>query len=102
MVELLAEIDPQIFYKIQGVISTLATVLVVFHMNMYWPQIIQRGEKLRYVALLGFSLLLLYASREQILHNIPVESRNIFAIALMVFLLFAMIYSIRETRKSKK
>lgn len=95
-------IDPEIFYKIQGTISTLATVLLVFHMNLSWHLIEQLGQKLRYVTLLCFSLLLLYASREQVVHNIPVESRNYFAMGVMILLLITMVISIRETRKTLK
>lgn len=84
------------FYYTKGLVALVATVLVVVHMSQTWPQVRTRGQQLRYLTLLAFSVLLTGSSVEQVHQGALVNYRNLGGLVVAVMILVAMVVSIRE------
>lgn len=89
------------FYVIKGVLSLIATVLLVTHMSMTWHRVETPGRRWRYYALLAFALLLTSSTIEQVNDDAIVSYRNLGALVAAGLLLIAMVVSIREDLQAK-
>ena len=86
------------FYYAKGTIALAATLLLIVHMQIVWSYVVKLGQRLRYLTLLYFSVLITYASVEQVRMGELVNSRNVAALFGMFLLVVTMVVSIREDR----
>lgn len=97
----------RLFFVIKGILGLIATLMLLFHMSISWGNIIRvgtLGQELRYLTLLGLSVLITGASAEQIHQHHPVDYRSLGAFILAASLIVAMGVSLKEdyTRTHKK
>lgn len=92
-------LEPHQFYYLKGVLALTATVLLILHMTNTWPTTATLGQRLRYMSLLWFSILVTYASVEQIREQASVNARNVLSLVGMVLLIVAAVVSLRENRR---
>ena len=91
-------VDDHLFYILKGCVALAATLLLLFHMQKVWTYVTKLGQRLRYLTLLYFSVLITYASVEQVRMQEIVNSRNVAALFGMFLLVVTMVVSIREDR----
>jgi len=90
--------DPEVFHAVKGCVALLATVLLIMHMSAAWNLTDGRGQRLRYLTLLYFAVLITYASVEQAKDAATIESRHLGALLGVILLVVTMVVSIREHR----
>lgn len=87
------------FYVIKGLLGVVATLMLIIHMNLTWRHVVQfgtLGQQLRYLTLLGVSVLFVGASVEQVKEHALVNYRNFGGMVVCLMLIFTMAVSIRE------
>lgn len=98
--------DPDTFYAVKGILGVTSTVLLLVYMNQSWNEfdrdlhtglIVGIGQKLRFMCLFGFAVLITSASYEQIIDSVEISSRNVGGLVMICFLIFTVIVSIVET-----
>lgn len=92
-------LTPHGFYVAKGVVGLVGTVLYLIHMNLVWHTLTTWGRRLRYLALLAGSMLLTYASAEQVHDHAMVDPRNRLAMLYGLLLLAAAVVSLVEDRR---
>ena len=92
-------LSPHQFYVVKGVVGLLGSILYLVHMNVVWPTLVTWGRRLRYLGLLAGSMLLTYASAEQITEQVPVDSRNRLGMLYGLLLLATAAVSLYEDRR---
>lgn len=90
------------FYVLKGLLFLVATVLLVAHMSRTWSQTIGRGQRLRYLTLLYFSVLFTAASVEQVQQHAVVNYRNLGGLVGSGLLIVTMCVSLGEYRRSRR
>lgn len=98
------------FFVIKGVIGLVAVIGLIVHMNKSWDTFDVApngrretiGQRLRYLTLLYFAVLLSGASLEQIKDNAEISLRNIGALGGAVLLVLTVIVSIDEARGRRR
>lgn len=86
------------FYILKGVGALVATLLLIIHMQRTWSTIGSWGQRLRYLTLFYFAVLITAASVEQTSQHADVNLRNLGAILGVVLLVVAMVVSLHESR----
>ncbi len=86
------------FYYLKGAVALTATVALIVHMQTVWTYVVKLGQRLRYLTLLYFAVLITYASVEQIRMNELVDSRNVASLFGVVLLIVTMAVSVHEDR----
>lgn len=89
------------FYIIKGLGALIATLLLIAHMSRTWHNVQTWGQRLRYLTLFYFAVLITAASVEQTSQNAPVNLRNVGALLGVGLLIVAAIVSLRETRRNR-
>jgi hypothetical protein len=89
--------DTELFFAIKGIISVLSVVLLIFHMSTS-PQVIRRAQRMRYISLLGFAVVVTGKSAKQVSDNSSIQIDNAAVFIVSVFLLLTAIVSIRDER----
>lgn len=89
----------EVFFLVKGILALTSTLLIILHMNWVWWKITTLGQRLRYLTLLAFSILIAGGSVEQVKDNALVNYRNLGGLAVTIMLIVAMLVSIREDRK---
>jgi len=87
------------FYVVKGIGALLATCLLVWHMQRTWHAVQGWGQRLRYLTLFYFAVLITAASVEQTSQHADVNLRNLGAILGVVLLVAAMVVSLHESRR---
>lgn len=91
----------QLFYFIKGLLAVVATVMVVAHMMHTWHNVTGLGQRLRYFALLALTMLVAFASAEQVDEGVLVSYRNLGGFAGTCLVAYAMWVSIREDMRRR-
>lgn len=90
------------FYWAKGLLSLVATLLVVAHMNTaFADEVMSRGRRMRYYALLIAATVLTAGSAEQLKDGVVVSYRNFGGMFLAAFITAAMVVSIAESRRKR-
>lgn len=87
------------FFIAKGLIALLSTVLLLFHMTKEWGRMQEestRGQRMRYITLLAFSVLVTGGSAEQVTEETLVSYRHLGAAVVALLLLVTVIISMRE------
>lgn len=87
------------FYVVKGLTAVVAVVLILWHMSRAWPSVRTSGQRLRYLALLMVTVLIASGSTAQIDENAPVAGRNVGGLLAALFVIVAMVVSIRQDRQ---
>lgn len=88
-----------LFFVIKGVIALISTLLLLLHMNRAWGRLSREStlaQRLRYYALLAFSVLTTGASAEQLHQGVEVNYRNLGALIVTSLLAIAAGTSLYE------
>lgn len=85
-----------VFYVVKGVLGLLATVMLIVHMSHTWDRMVSLGQRLRYITLLAFSILVTGATLEQLQQDAGVNYRNLGAMVCVLLLVGAMLASLDE------
>lgn len=84
------------FYILKGMLSLAATCLLIIHMHRTWDATASPGQRLRYLSLLYFAVLITASSVEQTQQDVAVNYRNVGAIIGVGLLIYTMVVSLRE------
>jgi hypothetical protein len=87
------------FYFAKGILSLIATILLVCHMLMVWPTLTSWARRVRYFALLVAAVVVTYASAEQVRDHLPVDNFNLGGMTLAIVLVAAGVLSLVEDRR---
>lgn len=90
------------FFLIKGFLGLISTLLLIYHMLHTWQFIPALGQRLRYITLLGFSVLVTGSTAEQVQQETLVNYRNIGTVVVLTLLIIAMVVSIREDLRRAK
>lgn len=82
------------FYAIKGILGLIATVLLVFHMMREWRRTRCLSQRMRFISLLAFSVLITGASVEQIQQHALINYRNLGACICILWLVVAIVVSL--------
>jgi cellobiose-specific phosphotransferase system component IIC len=89
-----------LFILAKGLLAMVSTIMLLIHMNLTWDRISANatgwGQRLRYLSLLGFSILVTGATAEQLAENSLVGYRHLGSLSVIVFLIVAMSFSLKE------
>lgn len=94
-----------LFFMFKGCFALLVCVMVVIHTHRVWEQLKRTGsigQRLRYIALTCWVILVASSACEQVHENLRVSYRNLGAIVVLIVTMVAMVVSIREDRKRKE
>ena len=97
-------IDSTTLHVIKAVLSTLGFFMLLTHMftSPEWDRSeMSMSRKLRYLALLFFSVTLIYASQDLAKDHVPFQERNWFAMAAAVMLVAAAAASLWDDHKKR-
>lgn len=89
------------FYVLKGVLAIIATVLLLLHMVRGWERIVSWAQRLRYLSLLYFAMLVAYASAEQVHQTAPVNLRNLGGLVGVALLVVAALVSLHDERRPR-
>jgi hypothetical protein len=89
-------IEPIIMIK--GLIALASVLLLLWHMTQAWCCVRTFGQKLRYLTLLAYAILVAGASLEQLNEGIVLSYRHLGSVAVTSMLVVAAVVSLRETR----
>jgi hypothetical protein len=92
--------DTEVFFLIKGIISVLSVILLLFHMSTS-QKVIRRPQRMRYVSLFGFAVVVAGTSARQIDDHDTVQTENIAMFVVIIFLLLTAIVSICDERTRK-
>jgi hypothetical protein len=95
----LAEDHLAAFYTLKAVLSLVATVLLVVHMQQAFTEALTWGRRLRYLVLLYFAITLTGVSVGQMHSLAAVDWRTVIGFGGAVLLILAAGLSIFESRK---
>lgn len=93
------------FYVAKALLGLVSVILLLIHMNQTWDALLHRSklsQRLRYLTLLAFSVLVTGASLEQLNDDATVNYRNLGGMAVTLLLIVAAGYSIRDDRRQKR
>ena len=82
------------FFAIKGVLGMVATILFIMHMARSWSQRICLSQRMRYISLLAFSVMITGAPVEQIHDGALVNYRNLGAGLCIVWMVVTSLVSI--------
>lgn len=88
------------FHTITALLATTGTALLIWHMNIAWPQIVKTGQRMRYITLMWFAMTVAYASAYDIQIGRLIELSAVLGAIGCVLLIATMVVSIRETKAS--
>lgn len=83
-------------HAVKAAVSGVTMILLIFHMNHRWKRPMAYAHKLRFMALLGCTMLITYSSSEQVAQGSPIQTRHLISMILTLFLLATVIVSIRD------
>lgn len=86
------------FWYVKGFVALVATVLLVIQMQRTWSTVNSSGQRLRYLSLLYFAVLVTAVSVDQVSVGDLVTWRNLGAFFGVVLLLITACVSLRERR----
>src|SRR5690349_13749092 len=86
------------FYLTKGIIGVVAVLAILVHMSRAWPSIGSTAQRLRYLLLLGFVVVVCAASTAQYDASAPVTGRNVAGFILALLTIPVAILSMRERR----
>lgn len=89
------------FHLVAGTLAMIGTALLIWHMNIAWPQIVKTGQRLRYITLMWFSMTAAYAAIHDIKIDRLVEVSAVLSTIGCVLLIVTMVVSIRETLQAR-
>lgn len=84
------------FFVVRGVIALVSTVAYLYHMNKVWRYIERRSQRMRYLTLLGWAILVTARSYGQAVNEATIEWYSLAAFGLTTLLLVTAIVSIRD------
>lgn len=84
------------FYVVKAVAGLVAVVTTVTHMARTWPRVGTTAQRLRYLLLLGFVMVVATGSTAQYEMDVPVTGRSIAGLALAVMATPVALLSIRQ------
>jgi hypothetical protein len=89
------------FFYVKGFVGVIGTTILVMYMNNRWHSFESKGQRLRFITLLYFAVLITAASAEQVMDGVQVSLRNVGAFGGAVLLVYTVYVSVREdiTRK---
>lgn len=87
------------FYVAKGILALIATLFLIAHMSRTWARTDGWGQRLRYLTLFYFAVLLTASSVEQTSQHALVNYRNIGGIVGAVLCIVAAAVSLHETRR---
>ena len=90
------------FYVLKGILAVFATALLLLHMVRGWERIVSWAQRLRYLSLLYFAMLVAYASAEQVHEAAPVNLRNIGGLVGVALLIVAALASIYDDARNPR
>lgn len=92
-----------VFFGAKAFLAFMATILLIMHMSRIWPALLARstrGQVMRYVALLAYTMTVAFGSLEQIADNETVAWRHLVSILIAIYVIAAMIISLKEDPKN--
>lgn len=92
----------QTFYLVKGVLGMVGTLGLLFFMWKKWEDFKSRGQRLRFMCLLYFSVLVTAASAEQIQEGVEVSLRNIGGLGGAALLILTVVVSVQEDIMRRK
>lgn len=84
------------FFVVRAVVALVSTIAYLYHMNKVWSHITRWSQRLRYLTLLGWAVLVTARSYGQAVNEAAIEWYSIAAFGLTTLLLITAIVSIRE------
>jgi hypothetical protein len=87
------------FYAVKGLLGIVAVLVMLVHMSRAWPHIGTLAQRLRYLLLLGFVVVVGAASSAQYEAGAPVTGRNLAAFVLAGLTIPVAIVSMRQDRR---
>lgn len=93
-----------VLFAVKGSLGVVATALLIYHMDFIWPRLESKSQRMRYIALLLFSIQVTGASAEQITDPTQhhVGWAHLGSMAVMIYLIVTTVFSIKEDRKRNK
>src|SRR5690349_2022965 len=89
-------LTPEQFYIVKGLGALVATILLVAHMQIAWGSIEKLGQRLRYLTLFYFAVLMTAASVGQTATDQPINWWNVGGFGGAALLVVTMVVSIKE------
>lgn len=94
---------PEIFFAVKALIATSSLVMLIYYMNYVWSAVQLPGRKMRYIALLWFTLTIVVASARQLTSTMDeIHLEQWLVMAGIVYLFATMVVSIKEARNFPK
>jgi hypothetical protein len=100
--------DAQTFFTIKGILGAVGTALLLIHMNRSWRDFDKDcdgigtgiGQRMRFLCMFGFAVLVTSASYEQIKDGVKVHPHNVGALLLAIALILTTVVSIIESERA--
>lgn len=87
------------FYAVKGLVGIVAVLVLLVHMSLTWPRVGTFAQRLRYLLLLGFVIVVAAASPAQYDSHVPVTGRNVAGFVLAGLAVPVGLISIRQDRR---
>jgi peptidoglycan/LPS O-acetylase OafA/YrhL len=85
----------------KGLFAITGVLLLIWHMDREWGQIHKSDQRLRYILLLGYGVLQVGATPEQIAEGVDLSFRHLGALVLSAGLVVVAAYSMWRSHKER-
>lgn len=89
------------FFVIKGVVGILSVLLLTYHMTTS-EKVMRRPQRMRYITLLGFAVVVAGGSARQFAAHEHVEPEHWGSMMMSVFLVVTAVVSIYDERKHRR
>lgn len=85
----------------KGLLAAASVVLLITHMQIEWRYLTSRAQRLRYLTLLGYAVLVAGATGEQLAEGMLLSYRHLGSIVVTALLCWTSYVSMREAHERR-